>query len=149
MIKLQDIIEDLELGKVYTDKDRPPFQVEQTINEAPEHDLARELNKISDMIIKIADKYKKKADVDGMVRSWMLGLHSRLKKSGIKAESINEGGEKTYKELMKVEKVINNLERMFKSEQREMARPRVQNVKNNLVKLKRAWTAIWADFQGG
>ena len=87
MIKLQDIIEDLEFGKVYTDKDRPPFQVEQTINEAPEHDLARELNKISDMIIKIADKYKKKADVDGMVRSWMLGLHSRLKKSGIKIES--------------------------------------------------------------
>ena len=27
MVKLKDIIEDLELGKVYTDKDRPPFQV--------------------------------------------------------------------------------------------------------------------------
>ena len=49
--------------------------------------MARELNKVSDMIIKIADKYKKKADVDGMVRSWMLGLHSRLKKSRIKIES--------------------------------------------------------------
>jgi len=64
-------------------------------------------------------------------------------------ELLNEGGEKTYKELMKVEKAINNLERMFKNEQREMARPRVQNVKNNLVKLKRAWTSLWADFQGG
>ena len=63
-------------------------------------------------------------------------------------ELLNEGGEKTYKELMKVEKAINNLERMFKNEQREMARPRVQNVKNNLVKLKRAWTSLWADFQG-
>ena len=33
MIKLKDVIEDLELGKVYTDKDRPPFQVE-SVNEA-------------------------------------------------------------------------------------------------------------------
>ena len=34
MVKLKDMIEDLELGKVYTDKDRPPFQVkEETINE--------------------------------------------------------------------------------------------------------------------
>jgi hypothetical protein len=57
---------------------------EETINEAPEHQLAAELNKVSDNIIKIANKYKKKADVDGMVRSWMLGLKSRLKKAGIK-----------------------------------------------------------------
>ena len=32
MIKIKDIIKDLELGKVYTDKDRPPFQAE-SINE--------------------------------------------------------------------------------------------------------------------
>ena len=39
MVKLKDMIEDLELGKVYTDKDRPPFQVkEETINE---NDLQR------------------------------------------------------------------------------------------------------------
>ena len=159
MVKLKDIIEDLELGKVYTDKDRPPFQVkegqkrnshnaymkyykayeafaretmdlgktisklsgdktdekiiiknfkkyvvpfaglmnswdkgqqqnpglsEQTINEAPEHQLASALNKVSDNIIKITKRFEKKADVDGMVRSWMLGLKSRLKKAGIK-----------------------------------------------------------------
>jgi len=37
MVKLKDIVEDLELGKVYTDKDRPPFQVkEETINEENE-----------------------------------------------------------------------------------------------------------------
>tara|TARA_R110000782_G_scaffold262430_1_gene354507 strand:- start:172 stop:756 length:585 start_codon:yes stop_codon:yes gene_type:complete len=84
----EKMMKDLELGKVYTDKDMPPFQVkEETINEAPEHQLAAELNKVSDNIIKIANKYKKKADVDGMVRSWMLGLKSRMKKSGIKAES--------------------------------------------------------------
>ena len=39
MVKLKDMIEDLELGKVYTDKDRPPFQVkEETINENREID---------------------------------------------------------------------------------------------------------------
>ena len=159
MVKLKDIVEDLELGKVYTDKDRPPFQVkegqkkrasdilrkfdmayikfsqevrdvmklmdkstgskvdgkiinkaygkhlipfddimqswakgqqenpglsEQTINEAPEQQLASALNKVSDNIIKITKRFEKKADVDGMVRSWMLGLKSRLKKAGIK-----------------------------------------------------------------
>ena len=34
MINLKDILEDLELGKVYTDKDRPPFQAE-SVNESP------------------------------------------------------------------------------------------------------------------
>ena len=82
---MSKIKEDLQLGKVYTDKDRPPFQVkEESVNEAPEHDLARDLNKISDMIIKVSDRYKKKADVEGMVRSWMMGLHAKLKKSGVK-----------------------------------------------------------------
>jgi len=33
MIKLKDLIKDLELGKVYTDKDMPPFQTE-SVNEA-------------------------------------------------------------------------------------------------------------------
>ena len=56
----------------------------ESVNEAPEHDLSRDLNKVSDNIIKITNKYKKKADVDGMVRSWMMGLHARLKKSVIK-----------------------------------------------------------------
>jgi len=32
MIKLKNLIEDLELGKVYTDKDMPPFQIE-SVNE--------------------------------------------------------------------------------------------------------------------
>jgi len=34
VVKLKDIIEDLELGKVYTDKDRPPFKVESTASYA-------------------------------------------------------------------------------------------------------------------
>ena len=43
MVKLKDMIEDLELGKVYTDKDRPPFQVkeEETINENKGREIDR------------------------------------------------------------------------------------------------------------
>ena len=58
---------------------------EETINEAPEQQMASQLNKVSDTILKITDKFKGKADVDGMTRSWMMGLHARLKKAGIKS----------------------------------------------------------------
>ena len=57
---------------------------EETINEAPEQQMASQLNKVSDTILKITNKFKGKADVDGMTRSWMMGLHARLKKVGIK-----------------------------------------------------------------
>ena len=66
------------------------------------------------------------------------------KKNGGK---LNEGGERTYKELMKVEKVINNLERMFKREQKGMTRDRAKNVKKSIKSMKMAWNRIWADFQ--
>ena len=56
----------------------------ESVNEAPEHDLARELNKASDVILRLIKIYGKKADVDGMTRSWMMGLHAKLKKAGIK-----------------------------------------------------------------
>ena len=58
---------------------------EETINEAPEQQMASQLNKVSDTILKITNKFKGKADVDGMTRSWMMGLHARLKKAGIKS----------------------------------------------------------------
>ena len=79
MIKLKEVVEDLDLLR----RKKKYRHAHESISEAPEQDLARDLNKVSDSIIKIANKYKKKADVDGMVRSWMLGLHSRLKKSGV------------------------------------------------------------------
>ena len=66
MIKLKDIIK------------------EESVNEAPEHELASKLDKVSNNIFQIMKRYEKKADVEGMVRAWMLGLHSRLKKSGVK-----------------------------------------------------------------
>ena len=66
------------------------FQANESVDEAQMatratlKQLGSELNKASDVIIKITDKYKKKADVDGMVSIWMRGLHLRLKKSGVK-----------------------------------------------------------------
>jgi len=86
---LDSVMKDYELGKLYTDKDKPPFKTEKQIeeeklNEAPEHELARELNKATDVILRLIKIYGKKADVEGMTRSWMMGLHAKLKKAGIK-----------------------------------------------------------------
>ena len=66
----------------------------------------------------------------------------------VQKNKLNEGGEKTYKTLLKVEKEINELERMFKKEKKGMTRDRAKNVEKSIVMMKRAWTSIWADFQG-
>ena len=63
------------------------IKLKELLNEAsvPRNQLNRlgsELNKASDMIIKITDKYKKEGDIEGMVQAWMRGLHLRLKKRG-------------------------------------------------------------------
>ena len=63
----------------------------ESVNEAP-GELPRatlnllnsKLNKASETIIKITDKYKNQGDIDGLVKIWMRGLHLRLKKSGVK-----------------------------------------------------------------
>ena len=66
----------------------------------------------------------------------------------VQKNKLNEGGEKTYKTLLKVEKEINELERTFKREKKGMSRDRAKNVEKSIVMMKRAWTSIWADFQG-
>jgi len=65
----------------------------------------------------------------------------------IKEEMLNEGGEKTYKSLMNLEKGIKDLEKTFKRDVRDMQRDRASNVKKHIGDIKRSWTAIWADFQ--
>ena len=62
-------------------------------------------------------------------------------------KKLNEGGEKTYKTLLKVEKEINELERTFKREKKGMSHDRAKNVEKSIVMMRRAWTAMWADFQ--
>ena len=90
MVKLKDIVEDLELGKVYTDKDRPPFQVkEETISEGPDNELFKKLSKHQAEIFKLLNNYKSKANVPAIARSVMIGLKNQLKKDKM-VESINE-----------------------------------------------------------
>ena len=67
------------------------IKLKEILNEAPGsvprnqlNRLGSELNKASDIIIKITDKYKKEGDIEGMVKAWMRGLHLRLRKGGIK-----------------------------------------------------------------
>ena len=61
---------------------------------------------------------------------------------------LNEGGEKTYKSLMDLEKGIKDLEKTFKGDKRDMQRERASKIRKHIVDIKRSWTAIWADFQG-
>ena len=57
---------------------------EASVNEAPDHDLFKKLKKVDDQIIKLLMNYTAKADVGAVARSWMMGLHAKLKKVGIK-----------------------------------------------------------------
>jgi len=58
--------------------------IDETINEAPDHDMFKALHYVNDDIFKIMNKYDGKADMDAVFRSWMMGLHAKLKKAGIK-----------------------------------------------------------------
>ena len=63
-------------------------------------------------------------------------------------QNLNEGGEKTYKSLMNLEKGIKDLEKSFKRDARYMERDRASKVKKHIEAIKKSWIAIWADFQG-
>ncbi len=59
-------------------------EIHNVLSEGPDADLFKKLGKVDDMIIKLMMKYTAKADVQKIARSWMLGLHAKLKKHGIK-----------------------------------------------------------------
>tara|TARA_R110000796_G_scaffold39038_1_gene97704 strand:- start:133 stop:348 length:216 start_codon:yes stop_codon:yes gene_type:complete len=65
-------------------------------------------------------------------------------------EILNEktGGQKTYKSLIKLETSINDLEKTFKRDERDMQRDRASKIKKHIGDIKRSWSEIWADFQG-
>ena len=68
MINLKDIIEDLKLGKVYTDKDRPPFKVESTASYAASLEKIakdKQLKSLSKKDRAATAKKKKKAGAKG------------------------------------------------------------------------------------
>ena len=116
MVKLKDIVEDLELGKVYTDKDRPPFQVkEETISEGPDNELFKKLSKHQAEIFKLLNNYKSKANVPAIARSFMIGLKNQLKKDKM-VESINEN------DLQRATRIYNDFEDVIGKFGKDMAR---------------------------
>ena len=112
MIKLKDILNaDITLGKVYTDKDRPPFQVkEESINEGPDSELFKKLSKHQNEIFKLLHRYKSKANVPAIARSFMIGLQNQLKRDKM-VESVNENRE--------IDKVYGDFEVLLKDFENE------------------------------
>ena len=58
--------------------------LKEIIKESPDHDMFKALHYVNDDIFRIMNKYDGKANMDAVFRSWMLGLHSKLKKAGVK-----------------------------------------------------------------
>jgi|TARA_Y100000296_G_C5099156_1_gene218996 hypothetical protein len=59
------------------------IKLKELINEGPDYNMFVELNKVTDTIFKIKNKYEKKVDINAVFRSWMLGLVSRFKKNKV------------------------------------------------------------------
>lgn len=78
MIKLKDLY-----------PNQASFMKEENINEAPDNELFKKLRKHQDEIYKLLQRYKSKANVPAVARSFMIGLNNQLKKDKM-IESINE-----------------------------------------------------------
>ena len=90
MIKLQDLY-----------PNQASFMKEENINEAPDNELFKRLRKHQDEIYKLLQRYKSKANVPAIARSFMLGLNNQLKKDKM-IESINErSNPRDKKELLR------------------------------------------------
>jgi len=81
MIKLKDLY-----------PNQASFMKEENINEAPDNELFKKLRKHQDEIYKLLQRYKSKANVPAIARSFMLGLNNQLKKDKM-IESTNENKE--------------------------------------------------------
>ena len=78
MIKLKDLY-----------PSQASFMKEETINEGPDSELFKKLSKHQNEIFKLLHRYKSKANVPAIARSFMIGLKNQLKKDKM-VESINE-----------------------------------------------------------
>ena len=57
---------------------------EELLNEAnPEIEIYKKLDKITDQVFLLIGKYKDKVDIGKAVKTWMVGLHTRLKKQKV------------------------------------------------------------------
>ena len=102
MIKLKDLY-----------PNQASFMKEETINEGPDSELFKKLSKHQNEIFKLLHRYKSKANVPAIARSFMVGLKSQLKKDKM-VESINENREidKVYGDF---EVLLRDFEKEFRS----------------------------------
>lgn len=99
MIKLKDLY-----------PNQASFMKEENINEAPDNELFKKLRKHQDEIYKLLQRYKSKANVPAIARSFMLGLNNQLKKDKM-IESTNENRE--------VDKVYGDFEVLLRDFEKE------------------------------
>ena len=101
-MKLQDLLKDLELGKVYTDKDRKPFKVNEEISDELVEQILNELGGFStpgEQGLTSNDYTAPKRDTKGGDMKAFL-----QKFSSSEAKAIVDGGLQNYvKDLRKVE----------------------------------------------
>ena len=90
IVKLKDLLEDLELGKVYTDKDRPPFQVKETLSASQAkaaHKKFKETGELPPHLKKLVKNIKKLEKDNNVTNIVVPGLEWMSK---IKEASVNE-----------------------------------------------------------
>ena len=57
---------------------------EEILNEVnPEAEIYKKLDKITDQVFLLIGKYHHKVDMNKAVKTWMMGLHARLKKQKV------------------------------------------------------------------
>ena len=114
-MKLQDLLKDLELGKVYTDKDRKPFKVNEEISDELVEEILNELGGFSnDSFTDVSSTYTApKRDEKGGTKAFL------QKFSSSEAKAIVDGGLKNYvKDLRKVQgRVVKDWMKASKSNQ--------------------------------
>ena len=102
MIKLKDLY-----------PNQASFMKEENINEAPDNELFKKLRKHQDEIYKLLQRYKSKANVPAIARSFMLGLNNQLKKDKM-IESTNENkGREIDKVYGDFESLLRDFEKEF------------------------------------
>ena len=72
MMKLQDLLKDIELGKVYTDKDKPPFKVEE--EKLAEGKNAKLISNLKSDLSKLDKLVKSKKPTDSFLKKDMIVL---------------------------------------------------------------------------
>ena len=94
-MKLTDLLKDLELGKVYTDKNRKPFKVNEEISDELVEQI---LNELDGSDLTSGDYTAPKRDTKGDMKTFLQKFSSN------EAKAIVDGGLKNYvKDLRKVE----------------------------------------------